>query len=42
MERIDLYQLHSPDPRIAFEDSVWALALLREEGKIRHVGLSNV
>jgi pyridoxine 4-dehydrogenase len=42
VERIDLYQLHSPDPRIAFEDSVWALALLRDEGKIRHVGLSNV
>jgi len=42
VERIDLYQLHGPDPRIAFEDSVWALALLREEGKIRHVGLSNV
>jgi aryl-alcohol dehydrogenase-like predicted oxidoreductase len=42
VERIDLYQLHRPDPRIAFEDSVWALALLRDEGKIRHVGLSNV
>jgi pyridoxine 4-dehydrogenase len=42
VERIDLYQLHTPDPKIAFEDSVWALALLREEGKIRHVGLSNV
>ena len=42
VERIDLYQLHRPDPRIAFEDSVWALAELREEGKIRHVGLSNV
>jgi pyridoxine 4-dehydrogenase len=42
VERIDLYQLHRPDTRIAFEDSVWALALLREEGKIRHVGLSNV
>ena len=42
VERIDLYQLHRPDPRIAFEDSVWALALLREEGEIRHVGLSNV
>ena len=42
VERKDLYQLHSPDPRIAFEDSVWALALLRDEGKIRHVGLSNV
>src|ERR671913_245117 len=33
VERIDLYQLHSPDPRIAFEDSVWALALLRETGE---------
>jgi aryl-alcohol dehydrogenase-like predicted oxidoreductase len=42
VERIDLYQLHRPDPRIAFEDSVWALALLRDEGKIRHLGLSNV
>src|SRR5919107_3065852 len=39
--RIDLYQLHRPDPRIAFEDSVWTLALLRDQGKIRHVGLSN-
>jgi pyridoxine 4-dehydrogenase len=42
VNHIDLYQLHTPDPKIAFEDSVWALALLREEGKIRHVGLSNV
>src|ERR671921_2204010 len=42
VERIDLYQFHRPDPRIEFEDSVWALALLRDEGKIRHVGLSNV
>jgi aryl-alcohol dehydrogenase-like predicted oxidoreductase len=42
VERIDLYQLHRPDPRIAFEDSVWFLAQLRDEGKIRHVGLSNV
>jgi pyridoxine 4-dehydrogenase len=42
VERIDLYQLHRPDPRIAFEDSVWVLAQLRDEGKIRHVGLSNV
>ena len=30
VERIDLYQFHRPDPRIAFEDSVWALALLRD------------
>jgi pyridoxine 4-dehydrogenase len=42
VERIDLYQLHTPDPKIAFEDSVWALAQLRDQGKIRHVGLSNV
>jgi aryl-alcohol dehydrogenase-like predicted oxidoreductase len=42
LDRIDLYQLHRPDSRIAFEDQVWALAELRAEGKIRHVGLSNV
>jgi pyridoxine 4-dehydrogenase len=42
LERIDLYQFHTPDPRVPFEDSVWALAELRYEGKIRHVGLSNV
>ncbi len=42
VDRIDLYQLHRPDSRIAFEDQVWTLAELREEGKIRHVGLSNV
>ncbi|MGH3149045.1 MAG: aldo/keto reductase [Rubrobacter sp.] len=42
LDRIDLYQLHRPDSRVAFEDTVWALAELRDEGKIRHVGLSNV
>ena len=42
LERIDLYQLHAPDPRVPLEDSVGALADLRAEGKIRHVGLSNV
>jgi pyridoxine 4-dehydrogenase len=42
VDRIDLYQLHTPDRKIAFEDSVWTLALLRDEGKIRHIGLSNV
>jgi pyridoxine 4-dehydrogenase len=42
VDRIDLYQFHTPDPRVPFEDSVWALAELRDEGKIRHVGLSNV
>jgi aryl-alcohol dehydrogenase-like predicted oxidoreductase len=42
LERIDLYQLHRPDPEVPLEDSVGELARLREEGKIRHVGLSNV
>ena len=42
LDRIDLYQLHRPDSRVPFERSIEALARLREEGKIRHVGLSNV
>jgi pyridoxine 4-dehydrogenase len=42
VDQIDLYQFHTPDPHVPYEDSVWALAQLREEGKIRHVGLSNV
>jgi pyridoxine 4-dehydrogenase len=42
LERIDIYQLHAPDNVISFEASVDALARLREQGKIRHVALSNV
>ena len=42
VEKIDLYQLHAPDPRVPIEDSVGVLAEMRSEGKIRHVGLSNV
>ncbi len=42
LERIDLYQLHRPDPKVPFDESVGELARLRAEGKIRHVGLSNV
>jgi pyridoxine 4-dehydrogenase len=42
LERIDLYQFHTPDPRVPFERSVETLAKLREAGKIRHLGLSNV
>ena len=42
LERIDLYQLHAPDPKVPLEESVGELARLRDEGKIRHVGLSNV
>jgi pyridoxine 4-dehydrogenase len=42
VERIDLFQLHRPDPKVPFEESVGALAALQSEGKIRHIGLSNV
>jgi pyridoxine 4-dehydrogenase len=42
VDRIDLYQLHAPDPNVPIEESVGELARLRDEGKIRHVGLSNV
>jgi aryl-alcohol dehydrogenase-like predicted oxidoreductase len=42
LERIDLYQLHSPDDRVPYEESVGALKELKDEGKIRHVGVSNV
>ncbi len=42
LERIDIYQFHRPDPKVPFEDSVGELAKMRAEGKIRHVGLSNV
>jgi aryl-alcohol dehydrogenase-like predicted oxidoreductase len=42
LERIDLYQLHTVDPKVPIEDSVGALAELQEEGKINHAGLSNV
>ncbi len=39
---IDVYQLHTPDRRVPFEDSVGELARLQGEGKVRHIGLSNV
>ncbi len=42
LDCIDLYQLHHPDKNVPFEDSVGALAELQQEGKIRHVGISNV
>ena len=42
LNRIDIYQLHAPDNAVSFEASVEALARLREQGKIRHVALSNV
>jgi aryl-alcohol dehydrogenase-like predicted oxidoreductase len=42
VEQIELYQLHAPDPNVPLEESVGTLKELRDEGKIRHVGLSNV
>ena len=42
LDHIDLYQFHRPDPRVPFEVSVGEFAKMRQEGKIRHVGLSNV
>ncbi|MCH7875198.1 MAG: aldo/keto reductase [Gemmatimonadetes bacterium] len=42
VERIDLYQFHAPDPDVPFAESAGAFARLRDEGKIRWVGLSNV
>jgi aryl-alcohol dehydrogenase-like predicted oxidoreductase len=42
VDAIDLYQLHRPDPATPFAESVGALRDLRDEGKIRLVGLSNV
>src|SRR3954454_23384048 len=42
LDRIDLYQLHAPDPRVPYEESVGALKELQDEGKIRHIGISNV
>ena len=42
LERLDLYQLHAPDPKVPLEDSLGALAELQRAGKIRHVGVSNV
>jgi aryl-alcohol dehydrogenase-like predicted oxidoreductase len=40
-DAIDLYQLHRPDPKVPYAESVGGLRDLRDEGKVRHVGLSN-
>jgi len=42
LDRIDVYQLHVPDPAVSFDASMQTLARLQEQGKIRHVALSNV
>lgn len=42
VERIDLYQLHAPDPDVPYEESIGALKQMQDEGKIRLIGVSNV
>ncbi|HEY2473965.1 MAG TPA: aldo/keto reductase [Candidatus Cybelea sp.] len=42
LDRIDLLQLHRPDPKVPFAEQIGALVELQREGKIRHIGLSNV
>jgi pyridoxine 4-dehydrogenase len=42
LDQIPLYQLHRPDPKVPLPDSIGALNELKDEGKIRHIGLSNV
>jgi len=42
LDQIPLYQFHRPDPKVPFAESIGALIQLREEGKIRHIGVSNV
>jgi pyridoxine 4-dehydrogenase len=42
VERIDLYQLHAPDPEVPYAESIGALKELQEEGKIDEIGVSNV
>jgi pyridoxine 4-dehydrogenase len=41
LERIDLYQLHAPDPNVPIAESLGELNALQNEGKIRHIGVSN-
>jgi pyridoxine 4-dehydrogenase len=42
LDQIPLYQFHRPDPAVPLEDSIGALVTLKDQGKIRHIGLSNV
>ena len=42
LDQIPLYQLHRPDPRVPLADSLGELVQLKDEGKIRHIGVSNV
>src|SRR5713101_52693 len=42
LDQIPLYQLHRPDPKVPYAESVGALVELKQQGKIRHIGISNV
>jgi len=42
LEQIPLYQFHAPDPKVPYEESLGAIVELKKQGKIRHIGLSNV
>ena len=42
LDTIELYQMHRPDERVPYEESIGALVELKEAGKIRHIGVSNV
>ena len=42
LDQIPLYQFHAPDPKVPFAESIGALVELKDQGKIRHIGLSNV
>ena len=42
LEQIPLYQFHRPDPQVPFEESIGAIVAMKEEGKIRHIGVCNV
>ena len=42
LDRIDVYQLHAPDPKVPIEESLGAMRDLQEQGKVRHIGVSNV
>jgi pyridoxine 4-dehydrogenase len=41
LDQIQLYQFHRPDPKVPIADSIGALVAMKDEGKIRHIGVSN-
>src|ERR1700678_264406 len=42
IDTIDLYQVHVPDPEVPYEDTVGVFAELQHQGKVRHIGVSNI